>query len=156
MGKYRHRSEQARNVTAQRLLLRYAVTSQVWTDLNRPHQGQRPISEARIQSQTNSRGIYGGKNGTGIGPQYFGFPLSVLFHHLSIMDIIPSYLLSASLNHTLQKSALKVTRNICCYPSSNAESPPPRTNCPQFPTYQHLCITSRVSMYVAWVTLRMH
>ena len=47
--------------------------------------GQRSTSEARIQSQTNSRGIYGGKYGTGIGPQP---PAPVL--RFSPVSIIPS------------------------------------------------------------------
>jgi hypothetical protein len=48
------------------------------------------IVEDRVRSQVNPCRICGGQsvNGTGFFPEFFGFPLSVLFHHRSPTHII--------------------------------------------------------------------
>jgi hypothetical protein len=48
---------------------------------------RRPLTaEARVRSRVCPSGICGEQSGTGTGffPEYFGFPLSILFHRCSI------------------------------------------------------------------------
>jgi hypothetical protein len=47
---------------------------------------RRPLmAEVRVRDRVRPYGIYGGQSGIGIGSSrsFFGFPLSVLFHHSS-------------------------------------------------------------------------